>query len=472
MNTQHSVALEEDSNPENRNASESGTDAETRQKVTENIEFYYANVRKLRARNRATVDSAHILMKQTEIVLRKRLARFPGAAAQLIDLLDDNGPGTRLHDHGATMDNHAPTQAPDVTTSKLSGQTSNAAEEGRCPPAVTSESFEILRRNLTNLEQALSDGSASSRKSRSCRKSISRSFCEIALSPAQIRHLVNHVDSVLNSLADRQSETFIHELCLLSGLRVADIETLGRQIISSYRNWLYIRNRLAGYHLGLVAHIARQYSADRQDLIDIVQEGNIGLITAVERYNHELGYKFSTYAAYWIKLAISRYLSRNRRCVSIPYRHSIQLGTVARLKNGLAAKLGRAPTADELSGESGISTENLRNLEFISQSVASLNQPVAADSELEASSMLEQRTFDSPMDVLAKEKIGKILNDSILTLNQREAYVIRQRFGIGVYSDKTLQEIGSMLGVTRERVRQIEVQAIRKIRLHLQPVMT
>lgn len=342
-----------------------------------------------------------------------------------------------------------------------------------------SESIEKLRSILEDLYQAVNDHGADHEITEIYREALARTVSKFSLSPSLFKCLTSHLALVLDgsrglarSIENENREQKVSEKKFeqIYAQSFNEFENFAREASRLYLEWERTRNRISECHVGLVVFLARQYSSDPQELIDLIQEGNIGLLKAVERYNYQLGFRFSTYATYWIRLAMSRYIARSSRAVRLPYRQNLHLGSVRKKRDWFKQVHGRVPTTLELARETGISETNLLKLETMSQAIASLDAQLEVGVNLDLLSMFEQETFAAPHEIVEKQNLSGIIEKSIGRLNQREAYVIRQRFGIGVYAEKTLQELGAVLGLTRERVRQIENGALKKIRSDLEPL--
>lgn len=309
------------------------------------------------------------------------------------------------------------------------------------------------------------------------RMTLSKSFSTLNLAPDTITQLASHVQS-LHTINQKKahggtlnSHLPNHDIVAGYGVEADKFTSIADQCAKINLQWQIARNRVVAFHLGLVLYLARQYSTDPDRLTDLVQEGNIGLIKAVERFNYQLGFRFSTYATYWIRLAITRYLARNNHCVRLPYRTTQDLGNANKKRAMFRRRNGLAPSVEELSNETGITRQRLHELNSLSQKSMSLNTPVDEHENLTLMSLLEQETFLQPV-IAAEAQYTKFrICKAIKDLNQREAFIVRQRFGIGVYAEKTLNEIGNLLGLTRERVRQIEASALKKIQHYLEPLI-
>jgi len=235
-------------------------------------------------------------------------------------------------------------------------------------------------------------------------------------------------------------------------------------VFSEYR-WLGLRQKLATVNSRLVLFIANQYKSGFLDFDDLVQEGQSGLLKAVDRYDHRLGFQFSTYAGYWIRQAISRSLSRCERVVRVPCGQVATINKVFRIKEQFIARTGEEPTIKELAECATLSSDEIHAVLSISQTALSLE---GYDEDEESSfapiDFLEQQVFTPSFIKIAQTDLENLMGKAIKILNPREAKVICCHFGVEVDREMTLQEIGAELNLTRERVRQIQVIALDKIK--------
>lgn len=237
------------------------------------------------------------------------------------------------------------------------------------------------------------------------------------------------------------------------------------QVIVAEHRWLSSRERLATANTRLVMFIANQYKGGFLEFDDLVQEGQTGLLKAVDRYDHRLGYKFSTYAGYWIRQAISRALSRGERVVRIPCGQMGVINKVYRAKEQLVSQLGKEPSVKELSEYINLSVDEINTILAISQSAISIEgHPDDEESAFSPIHFLEQQVYTHPFRDIAQSDLENLISKAIDLLNPREAKVICGHFGIQFDHEMTLKEIGNELNLTRERVRQIQVAALNKMR--------
>ena len=254
---------------------------------------------------------------------------------------------------------------------------------------------------------------------------------------------------------------YLKEIGKISLLSLEEETKLSERIVNGDEE---AKNILAESNLRLVVSIAKRYVGRGMLFLDLIQEGNIGLMKAVEKFDSNKGYKFSTYATWWIRQAITRAIADQARTIRVPVHMVETINKLSRCQRQLTLELNREPTDEELSKKMGISPDKIREVLKIAQDPVSLETPIGEEDDSHLGDFVKDERSMSPEEYTIHEMLKDEISDVLLTLTEREEQVLRLRFGLDDGSCKTLEEVGQMFGVTRERIRHIEAKALRKLR--------
>ncbi len=387
-----------------------------------------------------------------QIALRRALGRVPFATAKLLALVD------RVRREEVPLD--------DVIL---------LPEGGEPTPGEVRSSLSAfarvrrLEREIERLQTALVDKRRSKTTRANYNKWIAQNRASIQsvlenlpLKPALADQLVGDIRQLVKSMGANKTRSELRQLEQTAGLgrkallaSLSDIEEHDRVVRQA-------KKELMEANLRLVVSVAKRYLGSELSLLDLVQEGNIGLMKAVDRFQYRRGFKFSTYATWWIRQAITRAIADHSRTIRIPVHMVETLNRISRVNRSLVNEMGREPTPEELAQHTGVPARKVRLILESSRKPLSLETPIGDDSEL--GDFLEDKAAESPNDNLITQDLTTQVERALSTLSAKEKEILRLRFGIGEAGEHTLEEVGRRFSVTRERIRQIETKPLRKLR--------
>jgi|TARA_B110000483_G_scaffold84570_1_gene104843 RNA polymerase primary sigma factor len=358
----------------------------------------------------------------------------------------------------------------DPKTVKAQGKMSDAFSLFKLVPAVMDPILDLVRRDMQLIrDQERSIRDLCVRKSKMPREVFLKNYVGNETSVDWIDEMTEKMPEIAESLqrvrvSVRHGNKLIKRISTRTDMSIAEIKDLNRRLFLAVGNTRAAKKDMIEANLRLVISIAKKYTNRGLHFLDLIQEGNIGLMKAVDKFEYRRGFKFSTYATWWIRQAITRSISDLARTIRVPVHMMETVNKLNRLTRQLIQELGRSPSIEELSKRMDLPEDKVLKALDVAKQPISLETPVGDDDDSTMWNLVSDTTAESPMDHATDAGLKETTTNVLTALTDREAKVLRMRFGIDMNTDHTLEEVGRQFSVTRERIRQIEAKALRKLR--------